>query len=366
MCNLKFIIESDSNDENYLPVNYCAVAGMLSIGGGHSNLEEFSSALNLPIMSNKKYQSIHDDLSNKWEQVAQETMEKAAEKERKFAIAEGKVSKNAIPIIDVIVDGCYSKRSYRTNYSALSGAGTIIGRRTGEILYYGVRNKYCYTCDRAEKQKVPIKEHKCFKNYTGPSTGMESDIIVEGFKQSVKIHNLIYGRLISDGDSSTYSKILQSRPYQHEGITVEKIECRNHLLRNFCNKLQQLQTDTRYPISHRKLVCKKTIMSIRSVITKSIAKNKGDECPEIQRLFDDIMLAHYHAFGNHTRCKPYFCQKQGEQENISNDFFLGSLWQRICLLIQNIAGHARSLIHDVDSNIVERYHSIIEKELIFQ
>ncbi|KAL4720785.1 hypothetical protein ACJJTC_015668 [Scirpophaga incertulas] len=52
---------------------------------------------------------------------------------------------------------------------------------------------------------------------------MESEIIVEGFKNSINMHNLIYGKLISDGDSSTYSKILQARPYSD--LTVEKIEC---------------------------------------------------------------------------------------------------------------------------------------------
>lgn len=361
MCNLKFIIESDSDGENYLPVNSCAVAGIVSIGGGHSQLEEFSSALNLPLISNKQYQSIHDTLSDKWLEVAKETMDQAAEKERCLALSDGRVSRNGIPIIDVIVDGCYSKRSYKTNYSALSGAGAIIGKRTGEVLFVGVRNKYCYTCDRAKKKNKTIQEHRCFKNYTGPSTGMESDIIVEGFKQSIENHNLIYGRLISDGDSSTYNKILLSRPYQDEGLTVEKIECRNHLLRNFCNKLQNLQTDTRYIIRHRKLVTKKTIMSMRSVIKKAIEKNKNDESPNVQNLFEDILLSHHHAFGNHMQCKSYFCNSHGQQENSQTDFFSGSLWQRICLLTQNIAAHARSLIHDVDSNIVERFHSIIAK-----
>lgn len=75
------------------------------------------------------------------------------------------------------------------------------------------------------------------------------------------------------------------------------------------------------------------------------------------------MLTHLHAFGDHAGCKQYFCDKRGTRENKeqTNAFFTSSLWQRICLLTQNIASHARSLIHDVDSNIVERYHSIVAK-----
>lgn len=61
--------------------------------------------------------------------------------------------------------------------NALSGAAAIIGKHTGEILFLGVKNKYCFICARAEKQKVDPSEHKCFKNYSGPSTNMESEII---------------------------------------------------------------------------------------------------------------------------------------------------------------------------------------------
>ncbi|KAL0829810.1 hypothetical protein ABMA28_003293 [Loxostege sticticalis] len=46
-------------------------------------------------------------------------MNAAAQKEREIAIAEGRVDENGIPKIDVIVDGCWCKRIYKKNYSAL-------------------------------------------------------------------------------------------------------------------------------------------------------------------------------------------------------------------------------------------------------
>ena len=52
----------------------------------------------------------------------------AVEEEKRISLENGRVSKDGIPIIDVIVDGCWSKRSYKKNYSALSGAAAIIGR----------------------------------------------------------------------------------------------------------------------------------------------------------------------------------------------------------------------------------------------
>lgn len=78
-------------------------------------------------------------------------------------------------------------------------------------MYIGIKNKFRQVCATKSTDQEP-KEHICFKNYSGPSTGMESTIIVEDFKKSIEQHGLIYGKLISDGDASTYSKILEARP----------------------------------------------------------------------------------------------------------------------------------------------------------
>lgn len=67
---------------------------------------------------------------------------------------------------------------------------------------------------------------------------MESDIIVEGFKNSMKMHGLRYMYLVGDGDSSVYKRLLELRPYGNQ--LVKKIECRNHLLRNFSKKIQEI------------------------------------------------------------------------------------------------------------------------------
>ena len=63
------------------------------------------------------------------------------------------------------------------SYNAKSGVGVIIGLRTHKLLYIGVRNKECTGCQRG------FKEHTCFKNWHDSSSAMETDIILEGFKQ---------------------------------------------------------------------------------------------------------------------------------------------------------------------------------------
>lgn len=80
------------------------------------------------------------------------------------------------------------------------------------------------------------KEHICYKNWDSTSTAMEADIIVEGFKQSISMHNIIYNRLIGDGDSSVLKKLILSKPYGFH-TDIKKIECTNHILRNYINRI---------------------------------------------------------------------------------------------------------------------------------
>lgn len=49
------------------------------------------------------------------------------------------------------------------------------------------------------------------------------------------------------------------------------------------------------------------------------------------------------------------------KEKVSVDFFTSALWQRIDFPVQGVAAHSRSLIHDVDSNRAENFHSLVAK-----
>lgn len=243
MCKKKFRL-STHNPSNLTPererveINLAATSGMHACGIGYTQFEELMSAMDIPIFNEKFHAKTQNIIFDEWEATADEMMALAAERERTAAINDGKLI-NGIPVIDVYADGAWSKRSYGTNYNAMSGVAAIVGRRFGDVLFIGVKNKYCLICSRAKKREVEPIKHVCYKNYEGTSSGMESAIICEGFKESMNMYGLIYGRLVADGDSSTYSKILAADPYP--GLTVvAKIECRNHLLRNMCNKLRSL------------------------------------------------------------------------------------------------------------------------------
>lgn len=110
LCNSVFYIENDCDE---CDINNAAVAGTIAIGCGHSQLQELASALDLPLISSTVFRRKQDVISKQWEAIAEDNMTKIGEEEKAMAIAEGRIDKNGIPVIDVVVDGCYSKRTYK-------------------------------------------------------------------------------------------------------------------------------------------------------------------------------------------------------------------------------------------------------------
>lgn len=67
-------------------------------------------------------------------------MKNAATEEKTIAIENKNLDEKCTPLATVVVDGTWSKRSYGTNYSALSG-GAVIPDNTKKVLWAGVKNK---------------------------------------------------------------------------------------------------------------------------------------------------------------------------------------------------------------------------------
>ncbi|KAH9637625.1 hypothetical protein HF086_007339 [Spodoptera exigua] len=360
MCNVKFYL--DSEPISNLDLNKAATSGIISTGIGFSQFNELFASMDCPSFTQKYYDKVQNKIYDDWRSTAISVMEAAGKRERDAAIAEGRVNKNGIACIDVIADGAWSKRSYNTNFSALSGAAAIIGKRFGEVLFIGVKNKYCCICARASNKNIVVEDHVCYKNYSGSSTGMESNLLLEGFKQSISMHNVIYERMVADGDSSTYKKILEGRPYPD--CTVEKVECKNHIFRNMCKKLKGISTETKYPSNLRKKITTQRILAIRKVICSSIKEHiskDADFDSKVNLLFIDITNSYNHAFGNHEHCQPYYCTSQKNSEDLTLTLKTCAIWHRIKFIVNTVASKARSLMHNSDSNKVESFNSIIAK-----
>lgn len=276
VCNVKNKFTTEPHDS--VDINKAAVCGILAIGAGYSQFSELFSSLNIPSMSSHTYYNKEQSVNDNIKETAWEEMKKAGKEEAILAKEAGDVDVDGIPVMTVIVAGAWGKRSYKNNYSSLSGVACIMGARTKKILHLGVKNKYCSVCKKSASSLTKEKrQHRCFKNWNNTSTSMESAIIVEGFRTSLSMHGLKYGKIIGDGDSSVYRKVCEAKPYG-PNFFIEKIQCRNHILRNYLNKIRELLKYSKVnPIVKNFL--KQNIFRFRSAVTNAIKFRKQEDVP---------------------------------------------------------------------------------------
>lgn len=362
-CNRNFRVYTNDDEKttHTIDVNSAAVLGANMIGIGYSQLEQLSSILDVPSMCNDKFKKLNDQLGEFWEVTAAKEMKEAAEEEAKAAIARGDVDPiDGVPFIKVVTDACWSKRAFNKNFTALSGVGAIVGAHTGKGLWIGVRNRYCVICVRAENNGTTPRSHACTKNFTGPSSEMEWNIILEGFKSSVELYNLRFLRVISDGDSSTYSKLLEHKPYGDRHI--EKIECTNHLYRNFRTNLEASVKGC--PRGLNKHVVE-NLERIRKDIHCAVEFRKRENTTEnekISLLKSDLNNILHHVFGDHSNCPVYIKQYcKDDDRNYVPALEECNTFEKMSSTMRQLMYCAKDLIQGESNNIAEHYNSIVAK-----
>ncbi|XP_050306062.1 uncharacterized protein LOC126745672 isoform X2 [Anthonomus grandis grandis] len=370
MCNVTKVISNEENKFQQLELNSSVVLSTISTGLGYSQINEVAASMNMPFMSYKTISSHHEKVGHLIRESAWKSMEEAAAEEARIATIEGEVDKDGIPCITVVTDGAWAKRSYNVNYDSSSGVACIVGYKTGKLLFLGIRNKFCSLCSWYENKKKDVPIHKCHKNWNGTSTSMEADIVLEGFKRSMELYNLKFTKMIGDGDSSVHRKLLQSKPYGN--MLVQKVECRNHLLRNFakkireiCNKKRSNSKNVPVPLALRKEVLNR-FLRLRSAITKATTHRIAEDTTmdqKIKLLRGDISNAPSHVFGEHARCKEinYFKCDNPNYTNLVPSMQTCGIYEDILVALQRIIDNASSLILNMDNNLAEHYNSIVSK-----
>ena len=71
-------------------------------------------------------------------------------------------------------------------------------------------------------------EHKCSINNKGSAGSIESAGAIEIFQRSINNNKLRYNNFTGDGDSSSFNKVAQSKPYV-ETFIINKSECVGHI-----------------------------------------------------------------------------------------------------------------------------------------
>ena len=194
---------------------------------------------------------------------------------------------NGILDIEVIYDGTWHTRGYHSTL----GAGIVIEVRTGLVIDFIGYSKSCVHCNRKKKQverglisedekskwqTSHEKKGECYTNYYGTSSGaMESDAAVELWGRSEVKRKMRYMVMLSDGDTDSWSKVNDSKPYG-DGKIIVKEECINHVHKRLANKLKKLQ--------QREIIYSKNIVESDNDMTNKQGNNGTETNEEESKL----------------------------------------------------------------------------------
>lgn len=247
-CGIKKKLTTSEESTESLDVNYALALASYAVGVGCYQSEEFLANVEVPFMSSSTYDKYQKALQKDLKECAKKEMEKAVDEEKAIAAAKNNFddSEARYPLLTVIADGCWSKRSYGANFSSKSGTATLVGYESKKVIWNRVKNKYCKKCANNKLRGIE-SDHICNTNFHGPPTGayfksfkvtfnlnihfnysnigMESELLLEAFQESEETYGVRYNNLIADGDSKTFSAITDAMIYMNPPLKVEKREC---------------------------------------------------------------------------------------------------------------------------------------------
>uniref|UniRef100_A0A1B6FPA7 Mutator-like transposase domain-containing protein n=1 Tax=Cuerna arida TaxID=1464854 RepID=A0A1B6FPA7_9HEMI len=101
-CNIEQSLWSKLEKKEEMDVNTSAVSGTITTGGGHYQLEELLSTMNIPPMSNTTFSKYEEIIHKGLTETASQEMKKAAEEEAHHAEEIGEVDKDGTPLITLL------------------------------------------------------------------------------------------------------------------------------------------------------------------------------------------------------------------------------------------------------------------------
>ena len=256
-CNLcssksNFSTSSKSGAHKPFEVNVRSAHGTSSQGLGHAGLTRLCASLDLPKpIHHKPYDKIIRDLSGNAQRLAERKMMDAAAKlvqitkEEDPSNIEESSEGQIIANVAVTVDGTWQRRGH----SSKNGVVFILSVRTGEVLDYEVRTKYCQECVYHEKDNKNSKFYqdwlashtsKCCINHQGSSDSMETASAVDMFLRSIETRSLKYGTFVGDGDTDCFGNVKEEcyKKYGDQYI-VTKEECVGHIQKRLGTALRK-------------------------------------------------------------------------------------------------------------------------------
>ncbi|CAG4936763.1 unnamed protein product [Parnassius apollo] len=153
-------------------------------------------------------------------------------------------------------------------------------------------------------------------------------------------------------------------------VHIRKIECSNHLLRNYSNKLRKLGKKTQNEVGFLPVILRKALLDkirrLNNAVTGAVAHAQQLElatADKIRILQEDLRNGPCHVFGCHDSCKQYYCKGLVTEENLVPQLKSSGIWNDIFENVGWLLQNAESLLLQETNNAAEQFNCIIAKFL---
>lgn len=299
-----------NNLENY-SINRRVVFAMRCIGDDRADLQTFCGVMDLPPpVHDNTYNIINKTVQAAATTVQVDSMRRAAEEE--FAQAEpipGEIVRNT----DASSDGTWMT----PGHSSKMGAATVIGCKTGRVLDTGTRSKVCKSCDvwlKRDRTTASFRRwqqtHQCSLDHEGSSGSMEAEIIKDCFHSSLQKYNLRYTGFVGDGDTNTFKKVQESKPYGD--VPIHKEECVGHVQKRMGCRLRNLKKQMKGQklcdgkrIEGKGRLTDKQTDSIQRMYGNAIRRNKNG----LATMKQHVWAIYFHKLSTDARPQHHMCSE---------------------------------------------------------
>ena len=159
-------------------INSRAVLGLLHIGVGQTQLNNFRATFNVPTMNSQLFKMREREIGNTNEKAAKAScdvyLEQQKENEEK---SNNQREVDSMPGIAVSYDMGWTKKGQ--GHNSLTGHGASMGLKTGKVLSYATRCKACRVCASSKKSGKLAKHMTAEKTMLVPQSPWRRDVAVE-------------------------------------------------------------------------------------------------------------------------------------------------------------------------------------------
>lgn len=203
---------------------------MRLFGIGLRGAMKFCGLMDLPPpVQQTTYDMIIENIHSAASSIVQLVLKQAVKEEQQEITNQN--SSDDIKKLTVSGDGTWRKRGFTSLY----GVAVLIGHLTGKVVDFIVKSAYCAECNYWNKHVNTEQyqewksnhEENCQANHVGSAGKMEVDAMKELFSRSVEKHGVMYINYVGDGDSKTYTGLVNAKPYGE--IEIIKKECVGHV-----------------------------------------------------------------------------------------------------------------------------------------